>query len=208
MKSRAVIRILDDDEEFLDAMVFLLTTEGWEVQAFTNAKAFLASLDARPGCIVLDARMPELSGPAVQEQLLKLNCELPVIFLTGHGTLDMAVHVFRNGAYDFLQKPVQTGALLATVQRAVEADRLHRLDAQAHSPMQRYQQLTEREKDIIADVAQSLSNRAIAEHFGISERTVEAHRSSAMHKLGLRKPHEVAQFLQILEAFRSHQTNE
>lgn len=193
-----LIRILDDDEEFLDAMSFVFRTEGWSVATYQRAADLLTELDDRPGCVILDVRMPEVSGPEVQHRLSELQSTLPIIFLTGHGTLDLAVQVFRKGAFDFLQKPVQKELLVSTVQRAIEADQVRRQENHKHSPLGLYQQLTDREKEIVRDVAQGLSNKAIAEHFGISERTVEAHRSAAMRKLGVKRPQEVAQLLSLL----------
>lgn len=195
-KDKYLIRILDDDEEFLDAIGFLLKTEGWCASCSSTVEQFLNDFDDAPGCIILDVRMPMLSGPEVQERLKANGMSVPVIFLTGHGDLDLAVHVFRAGAWDFLQKPVTKADLLAAIERAVEEDDRRRSLALSNSPAGRWDLLTEREKVILRDVALFLPNRVIAEKRGISERTVECHRASAMKKLGLHKPAEVAELLE------------
>lgn len=198
IKNKSLIRLVDDDEEFLDAVTFLLQIEGWRTVTFSGGLEFLESSDDTPGCIILDARMPDLTGPEVQDRLEQKGIRLPIIFLTGHGDLDLAVHVFRAGACDFLQKPVKRDNLIAAVTRAVTRD-FERRDKEARdTPLGRWDLLTEREKEIISDVAKFLSNRAIAEHFGISERTVEAHRASGMKKLGLHKPEETARLMEAL----------
>ncbi len=197
-KSRYTIRILDDDSEFLDAIGFLLRTEGWNCVTQTDALSFFRNLTDEPGCIILDVRMPTLSGPDVQAQLNGLDCKLPVIFLTGHGDLDLAVEVFRAGACDFLQKPVNRDKLVAAIERVVALDDERRRAAFASSPLGRWNDLTDREKDIVRDVTLFLSNKAIAEKRGISERTVEAHRSSALRKLGIHKPGQAAELIEQL----------
>lgn len=194
-KDKYLIRILDDDEEFLDAIGFLLKTEGWRASCFSSVEQFLHDFDDAPGCVILDVRMPSLSGPEVQERLKADGVSVPVVFLTGHGDLDLAVHVFRAGAWDFLQKPVTKTDLLAAIERAVDEDDRRRKLALRNSPVGRWDLLTEREKVILRDVALFLPNRLIAEKRGISERTVECHRASGMKKLGLHKPAEVADLL-------------
>ena len=198
-KDRYLIRILDDDEEFLDAIEFLLKTEGWRTAGFSSPFKFFDSLDDSPGCIILDARMPSLSGPEVQDKLKQMHKRMPIIFLTGHGDLDLAVHVFRAGAWDFLQKPVSKTALLQAIERALAEDDARRRKAIEQSPAGRWQLLTQREKDIVRDVALFLSNKAIAEKRGISERTVESHRASALKKLGIHKPAEIAELMSSLK---------
>ena len=198
-KQNYLIRILDDDPEFLDAIGFLLQTEGWKTFCSSNPEEFFAKLTDAPGCIILDVRMPALSGPEVQTRLSRIGSRLPVVFLTGHGDLDLAVHVFRAGAWDFLQKPVSKEALLAAIERALAEDDKRRAESLSRSPLGRWQLLTEREKDIVRDVAVFLSNRAIAEKRGISERTVESHRASALKKLGVHKPAELAQLVRRID---------
>ncbi len=194
-KNRCTIRILDDDPEFLDAISFLLKTEGWKCDAYTDADEFLRELTDKPGCIILDMRMPALSGTDVQALLGRHGCRVPIIFLTGHGDLDLAVKVFRAGATDFLQKPVSRDHLIEAIERAVALDDERRRLAWANSPAGRWDNLTDREKEVVRDVAARLSNKVIAEKRGISERTVEAHRASALKKLGIHKPAEAADLL-------------
>lgn len=149
-----------------------------------------------PGCFVLDARMPELSGLEVQERLNAAGLRHPVIFLTGHGDLDMAVHVFRHGAFDFLQKPINPDEFLACIERAVKKDEE---GEDNKSPESLYGLLTDREKAVVKGVALYLTSREIADQLGCSERTVEGHRARALKKLGLKRPDDVAEFLKKLK---------
>jgi FixJ family two-component response regulator len=187
-KEQYLIRVLDDDEEFLDAIGFLLETEGWRVRTFSDADDLYENTEDRtPGCLILDVNMPKASGPEVLSALKERKCPLPVIILTGHGQLDLAVKVFRSGACDFLSKPVTKDDLVRSVERAVVLGEAL------------FESLTAREKQIVVDIGNFLSAKLIAERHGISERTAETHRARVMKKLKLHKPAEVRAFLRDLK---------
>jgi FixJ family two-component response regulator len=199
-KEQYLIRVLDDDEEFLDAIGFLLETEGWRVRTFSDADDLYENTEDRtPGCLILDVNMPKASGPEVLSALKERKCPLPVIILTGHGQLDLAVKVFRSGACDFLSKPVTKDDLVRSVERAVVLGDEERERAYEHSPEALFESLTAREKQIVVDIGNFLSAKLIAERHGISERTAETHRARVMKKLKLHKPAEVRAFLRDLK---------
>lgn len=199
-RSQYLIRAVDDDEEHLDALRFALTAEGYHVQTYDGAQAFLDDFDIDiPGCIILDIRMPELSGTDLQEQLNELHCQIPIIFLTGHGDMNLAIHAFRNGAFDFLQKPVKPEELIFTIDKAIDKSDQAYKDWMKTSALTRFNSLTERQKLVLKDMQSGLSCREIAEHFGSSERTIQRHRQNVMHKLGLRKISEISDFLKLVQ---------
>ena len=199
-RHHALIRIVDDDAELRNDIELLLQLESWHTETYADAEDFLARFDtARPGCIVLDIRMPGMSGSELQERLVEVGCRLPVIVLTGHGDMDLAIHSFRLGATDFLQKPLHPEELLRTVAKAANKDWTERQKEMAASPLARFALLTEAERAVLRKVAQGLSNLEIASAFGRSERTIERHRANAMKKLGLHKPAEAAAFLEAVD---------
>ena len=154
---------------------------------------------SRPGCLILDVRMPEISGLEMQEELNRREYPLPILFLTGHGDVDMAVHTLKKGAKDFLLKPVDAPRLLTSVATIVQEDcdqRAMPLDSAAWK--RKFRELTEREQEIVRYVASGLLNRQIAERLGISERTVHAHRLSAYRKLNV---HNVADLAPLTVLF-------
>ena len=190
-----VVRIVDDDEEFLDAICFLLATEGWETKGFSTAQEFLREETFNvPGCLILDFYMPEMSGTQLQEKLNEVENNLPIIFLTGHADIDLAVKVFKAGACDFLQKPVKKEKLLEAINNAVTLYQKQIEEKLKHSCTYLFEQLTEREKQIFKKLTSLLSSKEIGEAFGISERTVECHRAKVMKKLNLKKMSDLLQF--------------
>lgn len=190
-----VVRIVDDDEEFLDAICFLLATEGWETKGFSTAQKFLREETFNvPGCLILDFYMQEMSGTQLQEKLNEVENNLPIIFLTGHADIDLAVKVFKAGACDFLQKPVKKEKLLEAINNAVTLYQKQMEEKLKHSCTYLFEQLTEREKQIFKKLTSLLSSKEIGEAFGISERTVECHRAKVMKKLNLKKMSDLLQF--------------
>ena len=158
---------------------------------------FLSSNDfSRPGCLVLDVRMPRMSGLELQDKLRELNVDLPIIFISGHGDIDMAVHTLKQGAVDFLQKPVDDQRLLTAIGNAVMNNLNHRRTEMELSTFRsRLEQLTQREREVIRMVAHGMSNKQVAENLGISEKTVQVHRGSAYRKLDLHNAAEIARLL-------------
>ena len=196
-----LIRIVDDDEEFAASQKMLIESLGWEVVTYASATEFLAE-DAleRPGCLILDVRMPVMMGLELQQELEKRACPLPIIFLSAHGDIDMAVHTMRHGAADFLQKPVEPQRLLTQVTKAVAAsirqtneyDELQKL-------VERIDKLSNREREIAKLVSQGLRNKEIARKLGIEETTVKMHRANAMAKLAANTSAELTRLFTILE---------
>ncbi|HJD07897.1 MAG TPA: response regulator [Candidatus Sutterella merdavium] len=197
---KPLVRIVDDDPDQLASLEIMLSAEGWDVACYERASDFFAEdTPSRPGCLILDVRMPEISGLEMQEELNRREYPLPILFLTGHGDVDMAVHTLKKGAKDFLLKPVDAPRLLTSVATIVQEDcdqRAMPLDSAAWK--RKFRELTEREQEIVRYVASGLLNRQIAERLGISERTVHAHRLSAYRKLNV---HNVADLAPLTVLF-------
>lgn len=195
------IYVVDDDEALRDSMAWLLEGEGYQVQCFDSAAAFLtARHDAMRGCLVLDVRMPDMSGLELHERLDALGCALPVIFITGHGDVPMAVSALQRGACDFIEKPFNNADLLGRIQRALEldaqlSDRRQREAALSH----RLDQLTPREREVMRLVVAGRLNKQIADELDISMKTVEAHRARVMEKMGVRTLAELVKVVIALE---------
>jgi FixJ family two-component response regulator len=187
MTERApVVFIVDDDEAVRSSLRLLLKSVGLMPQAFGSAREFLQKYDAaQPGCLVLDVRMPGMSGLELQEQLNKLGAVIPVIFITGHGDVPMAVEAMQAGAFDFLQKPFRDQDLIDRIQRALEKDRTSRTTLQERTLIrQRLESLTPREREVLNMVAAGKPNKIMAGDLGVSQRTVEIHRARVMEKMG------------------------
>lgn len=197
MKQRALIRIVDDDAGVRDSYKFLLEGEGWHTADYENAEDFLTRDNRRiPGCILLDIRMPGMSGLQLQTHLKVLKTELPIIFLTAHGSIEDAVKTIKKGACDFLTKPVKDEVLIDAIESAVELC-LQEVDAkmQAQQEAGRLRQLTEREMQIALALSEGKLNKTIAFDLGISERTVQVHRANILRKLNIRSMAELATML-------------
>lgn len=195
-----VIRIVDDDAMMLSSWVFLLEGEHRTVRAYTNALEFLEKDDPEdPGCLLLDVRMPAMSGLELQELMSLKEIDLPIVFVSGHGDIDMVVHALKHGACDFLQKPVDEVRLLNALDAAIEKERQHRAEVrEVRTLEERYDTLTAREKEVVGLVGQGLMNKVVADHMGISERTVQIHRGVAMKKLRARSVVDLVKILQGL----------
>ena len=194
---KPLIRVIDDDDAVRRSWAFLLSGESYDVVTYADAGSFLASADFRRyGAILLDVRMPNMSGLELRNKLNELGCDLPIIFISGHGDIDMAVNTLKNGAVDFLQKPVKDDRLLEVIDAAVARNKAARRDqAEVAGFKARLEQLTQREREVIRMVAQGYSNKEVAAEFGISEKTVQVHRGSAYRKLDLHNAAEIARLL-------------
>ena len=183
---RQLVYVIDDDEAVRDSMGMLLESADLPYRCYESADQFIEEHDgSQRGCLVLDIRMPGMTGLELQQKLAQIGSCLPIIFITGHGDVPMAVEAMRQGALDFLRKPVSEEHFLERIANALDresGDWHQKLDReQTH---QRIASLTEREHEVFQLVAEGLANKAIAAELGISERTVEVHRAQVMKKLG------------------------
>lgn len=177
--------VVDDDDAFRDSLELLFESVGLKVETYGSAASFLEDLDPRRrGCLVLDVRMPGMSGLELQARLNERGIFLPVIFMTGHGDVPMAVRAMKSGAVDFLSKPFSHQELLDLVQGALkgEAEQRERED-ERRSVLNRLRLLTPREEEVMELVVDGQANKVIANRLGISQRTVEIHRSQVMQKM-------------------------
>lgn len=188
MDPAQLVYIIDDDEAVRDSMSMLFDSVNMPHQCFPDADQFLLQLDqGLRGCLVLDIRLPGITGLELQQRLRDKKSTLPILFITGHGDVPMAVEAMRQGAFDFLRKPVNEGELLSRINEALDSEsgQWHRLEDQRLTA-ERIDLLTEREREVFNLVAEGHANKVIAGLLGISERTVEVHRSQVMKKLGAR----------------------
>lgn len=197
MTAEAVVRIVDDDADHCEALSFMLMTVGLKSRTYTSAADFLAEDDlSEQGCIVLDYLMPGLNGIELQELLVRRNCKRPVLFLTAHADVDMAISIFKKGANDLLKKPVDARQFLTAVTDAIERDAKASANRLSESEWQRlYDSLTQREKQIASLVATGLMNSQVAKRLSVSERTVETHRANVYRKLGISSLSELIRFV-------------
>lgn len=187
-QAKATVYIVDDDDGMRRALTLLMSTVGYHAVAFARPTDFLAKFDPnQPGCLVLDVRMPEMSGLEVQQHLNRAGSLLPVILVTGHGDIPMAVQAMKDGAFDFLQKPFRDQELLDRINAALKQDAENRAAVEKHADLRRRSEsLTPREREVMALVVDGKANKVIAIDLGLSERTVEIHRANVMEKMGAR----------------------
>ena len=178
--------VVDDDEAVRNSLRLLLKSVGLNPLTLASAQEFLNVYDpAHPGCLVLDVRMPQMSGLEVQEQLNLRGAVIPVIFITGHGDIPMAVEAMQAGAFDFLQKPFRDQDLIDRIQRALEKDRTNRTALVQRGVLrERLESLTPREREVLTMVVAGQPNKIMAADLNVSQRTVEIHRSRVMEKMG------------------------
>ncbi len=186
MNRTAAVIVVDDDDAVRNSLRLLLKSVGLPTLTHASAQEYLDAWDpAQPGCLVLDVRMPGMSGLELQEELNRRGAIVPVIFISGHGDIPMAVDAIQHGAFDFLQKPFRDQDLIDRVQRALAIDHANRETlAQRDTVRQRYESLTPREQEVIALVTQGKANKVMAGDLGVSQRTVEIHRARVMEKMG------------------------
>jgi two-component system, LuxR family, response regulator DctR len=194
MSNQPIVHIIDDDAPIRDALGFLLQTQGLASKSWPDAEHFLLDYrDTMRGCILLDVRMTGMSGPACFDILLQRGCRMPVIFLTGHGDVPLAVDVLRAGACHFIEKPPQDDKLISALQEALARDaQMQSTLDQRKKLSERVDQLTVREREVMALILEGKLNKVIADELAISMRTVEVHRSNVFDKMGVRSAVELA----------------
>ena len=186
--SEPTVFIVDDDQAVARSLRWLIETVRLRVETYGSAQSFIDGYDpARPGCLVLDVRMPGMSGLELQERLAAQRIHIPIIFITGHGDVQMAVRAVQAGAFDFVEKPFNDQDLLDRIQRAITRDAEWRdRDLQQARLRALFATLTPREAEVLDLVVEGLSNKAVANALGLSAKTVEVHRAKVMEKMHAR----------------------
>jgi len=183
---QSMVFVVDDDAEVRKAIASLIRSVGLQVQLFGSAQDFLRAKQAEvPGCLILDIRLPGISGLDFQRKLAEANNPIPIIFITGHGDIPMSVRAMKAGAVEFLTKPFRDQDLLDAIQHALERDRARRQhEAEIATLRERFEWLTPREREVLPLVVSGLPNKQIAAEIGTSETTVKVHRGQLMRKMG------------------------
>lgn len=198
-EDRPTVFVIDDDDSIRRSLDSLLRSVGLEVRLYASAAEFMRAVrpDA-PSCLVLDVRLPGMSGLTFQQELAKAGIAVPVIFITGHGDVPMTVRAMKAGAADFLTKPFDEQALLDAVESAIAQDRAQRDDATRQAELaQRYRALTEREREVLKHVVAGQANKQIAAELGLSLVTVKVHRGQVMRKMAAKS---VAELVRMADA--------
>ena len=196
-----LVRIVDDDPTICDSQSFFLQLAGWQTVTYQDPVTFLERDDwDRPGCIILDVRMPSLSGLEVQQELNKRGVDLPIIFLSAHGDIEMAMNCVEQGAFNFLVKPPIPEKLKDLVEKAIKLNKSQRKIKKETEELQKlFKQLTSTEQMVARQVAKGLTNKMIGEVLDMSERTVQSHRSKVFAKLDVGNAVELFQFLSDMD---------
>jgi FixJ family two-component response regulator len=199
-EQRSIVYVVDDDAAIRDALRSLLASMGMRVEVFGSAAEFLKSnLADAPSCLVLDVRLPGVSGLDFQAELTRANIQVPIIFITGHGDIPMTVRAMKAGAVEFLTKPIRDQDLLDAVQLGLDRDRARREAGKAVSAVRaRYESLTPREQEVIALVTTGLMNKQIAAEMDVSEITAKVHRGNVMRKMGAKSLAELVRMADLL----------
>ena len=204
-EEKAIVYVVDDDPSMRRSLDSLLKSVGHDVRLFSSAPEFMqASRSDAPGCLLLDVRLPGMSGLAFQQELARAGIALPIIFITGHGDVPMTVRAMKAGAVDFLTKPFDDQVLLDAVHEALERDRARRLDAASIAALKaRYDGLTERERQVLGHVVAGRVNKRIADELGLSVVTVKVHRAQAMRKMQAKSVAELVRMADQLSVARA-----
>lgn len=205
--NEGTVYVIDDDEDVRSALARLLRSAGWTVDCYAAAPDFLEKAPTDGvGCILLDVSMPRMTGPELHDELRARNCSLPVIYLTGHGTVSIGVNAMRQGAFDFLEKPVDADALLLVVGKAI-SQRQHAAaeEGQLNDIRRRLAQLSPREHEVLNHVIRGRLNKQIAADLNIGVKTVKVHRGRVMAKMKVRS---VAQLVHLCDALGIGQPEE
>jgi len=197
MNVKPTVFLVDDDSGSRNSMRFLLESEGLSVEPFDSARTFLEVYDpGRPGCLVLDVRMPEMDGLELQKRLQYLGQHLPIIFVTGHGDVPMCARAMKAGAVDFLEKPVDDETLLALVRKGLaDGWQRYQRELEEHATQSRIERLSPREREVMQIMHGGKSIKQIATELGISIQTAAKHRSRVLEKLGIENEAELVRLL-------------
>jgi len=198
---RAIVHVVDDDESMRAALEGLFDSVGLASQTYAAAGEFLAepAVD-RPGCLVIDIRLPDMNGLDFQAQLTQMGVRLPVVMMTGHGDIPMSVRAMKRGAIDFLSKPFRDQDMLDAVMTAIDRDRQRRaVDSDISQLQQRFATLSPREQQVMLLVTSGKMNKQVAGDLGISEITVKIHRAAAMRKMGARSLADLVKMAEVLK---------
>ena len=198
----SIVFVIDDDPSVRRAIKRLIGSVGLRVELFGSAKEFLASkLPNVPSCLVLDIRLPGISGLDFQRQLAEARVQIPIVFITAHGDIPMTVRAMKAGAVEFLTKPFRDQDLLDAVQLALERDRVRRQQDSENAVLrERFESLSPREREVVAMVVSGMLNKQIAAHIGITENTVKVHRSRAMEKMQAESLADLVKMFERLQA--------
>ena len=203
--TQPMVFVVDDDASMRGAVSNLIRSVGFQVEAFTSAQEFLASTRPdTPCCLILDVRLPQVSGLDIQAELTKAEIHIPIIFVTGHGDVPMSVKAMKAGAVEFLTKPFRDQDLLDAVKVALERSRVSRTNEKAISELKtKFQTLTPREQQVMAWVTGGYLNKQIAAEIGVTEITVKVHRGNVMRKFGTKSLAELVKMADILGICRT-----
>ena len=207
MKEQAKVFVVDDDESVREALGSLIRSAGLQVETFASAHEFLTrtTID-EPGCLVLDVRLPGLSGLELQQRLTEVNIKTPIIFITGHGDVPTSVRAMKSGAVEFLTKPFRDQDLLNAIQEALQRDGYERLrQAEIADLRARFESLTPREREVMALVVSGLLNKQAAGQLGVSEVTIKVRRGQVMHKMRAESLPDLVRMYEKLSS-NSHET--
>jgi FixJ family two-component response regulator len=196
----STVFVIDDDASLRAALKELFESVGLQVELFGSGESFLERKHSTStSCLVLDIRLPGMSGLKCQEELANAKISIPIIFLTGHGDIPMAVRAMKSGAVDFLTKPFRNQDLLDAVAAALEQDRARRTKEESHSTLREsFKSLSQRERDVVVRVATGGLNKQIAADLGVSEVTVKVHRANAMRKLRVKSVAELVRIIDLM----------
>ena len=208
MNLESIVYVVDDDQAMVESLTWIIESVGFKVKTFTRAQDFLDQYDPnQPGCILLDIRMPGMSGPELQTQLKTISSyhTPPIIFISGHGDVPLAVRVMKAGAVDFLTKPFSEADLMRAIRTAIARDReARRKRAERAGLRSRFSSLTPREREVLPLVVSGLLNKQVAAELGISEITVQIHRGKIMQKMGAESLAELVRMAGVLEIPMTH----
>jgi FixJ family two-component response regulator len=198
---KPTVFIIDDDEAMRDSLGLLMRSVGINYETYSNAQSFLENYEeSRSGCLLLDIRMPGMSGLDLQQKLQEMDAELPILFITGHGDVPMAVEAMKKGAVDFFQKPFRDQALLDRISQVMtQLNDNQKKQAERQQIRSRLERLTTRENEILNLVVQGVGNKVIAADLGISQRTVELHRAHVMQKMQADSLAQLVQMVMLTE---------